>query len=324
LTFGSIGSAAPSSNLNKNLRRYEFAEFSPKDFELLGISRAELRRWDNAHKTKAKEQLEAISYRFSELVELASIVAPIKIKYVSKIKVVEAESCMALGKSNCIILSDSFFLSSEDIQIHCLIHELVHLADADYFVAYSKAWVDFYVSHLGQKGFPNGNVREALAECLAFYCEQKKFPGDKNFCRSFACELLHSSPAHKEWCFLMTIAKMDLQAGDNLRAIEVLKKAERAVSNKPMTHHYLACSYVRLNDRASALKETTSLISAFEQLKLPMSDTMLIGSLRTIAMNINNSDKIKHRTSKSILDPFIKRNRADKRILLLAEFLEPG
>ena len=179
-----------------------------------------------------------------------------------------------------INVGDSFFHTP--YQFHGLVHELVHEADWDGRVAYSKEWVDFaaprtykhkieagllsepelrQLDHLLRQGedwptlYGCENFKEALAEYCSASIADSDFIPDPIFAKILVPKILVPLPNEIEFGALFKQGRTSYLNDKYQDAITVLEKCTALDPSVADGHVELAACYVRQNEYKKALVE---------------------------------------------------------------------
>lgn len=215
------------------------------------------------------------------LMILASAGGPISLFRAKSIKFKNGGSADAVAGQGRLLISNQFFLASN--KCHILAHELTHLADNGYFVAYSKEWIDIaepiileYRKRQAKIGTPANslqevwpsdygcvNLIEALSEYVAAYANKRYFISRSKFEQTVAPSIIAPTKDLIRWKALVFQAQHALSISNTSQATSNFELAAELFPDHFFPYHFLAGISATSGDLNKTIFYTKKMLAAF-------------------------------------------------------------
>ena len=259
----------------------EFIDVSSFDFRALNLLPCEVKPWNDEERATIRLFFDKLGVTVPGLLALAVIGRRIKLIRTTALVFSDGKRPCALAGENTIILSDNFF--SAPNALHSFAHELTHVADDAYFVAFSKEWIELAEPLMKQYRDGNGtidktlffqtkwpseyaceNLVEALAEYVACYATGKYFDSVELFERTIAPLIVNPDTTIMQWKKTVSKAR---EARDK-RNIELARRefeqACKLFPAKPFPYLQMAGIAASSADYKKTIFYTTKMIDSFK------------------------------------------------------------
>ncbi len=259
----------------------EFIDISSFDFRALNLLPDEVKPWNDQERETISSFFDRLGTIVPGLLALAVIGRRIKLIRTTALVFSDGRKPCALAGENTIILSDSFF--SAPNALHSFAHELTHIADDAYFVAFSKEWIELAEPLMKQYREGNGtidktlffqtkwpseyaceNLIEALAEYVACYATCKYFDSVELFEKTVAPLIVNPDTTIMQWKKTVSKAR---EARDNQNIELARREFEQACKlfpTKPFPYLQLAGIAASSADYKKTIFYTTKMIDSFK------------------------------------------------------------
>lgn len=225
--------------------------------------------------------LERLNDSVPGLMILATAGGPISLVRAKSITYNNGGTADAIAGQGRLVLSNQFFLAND--KCHVLAHELTHLADNGYFVAYSKEWINIaepiileYRKRQAEIGTPANslqdvwpsdygcvNLIEALSEYVAAYANKKYFISRSEFEQTVAPSIIAPTKDLIRWKALVFQAQHALSIRNTSYATSNFEQAAELFPDHFFPYHFLAGISATSGELTKTIFYTEKMLAAF-------------------------------------------------------------
>jgi len=259
----------------------QFVDSSSLDFRAMSLLPDTVKPWSDDEKAMIGSFLDELHVSVLGLLTLAAADRRVYLIRVTTLVDSSGLRPCALAGENTIILADSFFSAPD--ALHTFMHELTHVADDAYFVAFSKEWVELAEPLMRQyrngkdasakklflqKEWPSEyaceNLVEALAEYVACYATKKYFDSLDLFERTIVPLIISPDPRIMEWKKAISRGRAARDTKNIELARREFEQASKLFPAKPFPYLQMAGIAASSADYKQSICYTAKMIDSFE------------------------------------------------------------
>ncbi|MBL0187428.1 MAG: hypothetical protein IPP97_16975 [Candidatus Obscuribacter sp.] len=259
----------------------QFVDSSSLDFRSLNLLPDRAKPWRDEEKEMISLFLDELHASVPGLLTLAASGRSIDLIRVTALVYTSGLRPCALAGQYTIILADSFFSAPDPL--YSFVHELTHVADDAYFVAFSKEWVELaeplMQQYLNEKDvsarevfletkWPSAyaceNLVEALAEYVACYATNKYFDSLDLFERTIVPLIVSPDPRILEWKQAVSRGRVARDTQNMEVARKEFERASKLFPEKPFPYLQMAGIAASSADYKQSIFYTAKMIDSFK------------------------------------------------------------